>query len=747
MTTQRPTTRRRPLVFEPLEARLALSLSDPLVGDSPLDAADTPPTETPSIVDTSQPADDAGSGDASPTLDSTATLTASATMTTTQVARVVAEQIDIAPVWAGHPVRFDLLTHGDWQFVAFYDENRKMTVGSRQIGSSEWTLKTLKSTVGWDSHNYLTIAIDANDQVHVVGNMHTSPLVYYRTTRPLDIASLKRVDQMVGNREDSMTYPRFLRGAENQLIFTYRDGMSGDGETYFNVYDPATEQWTRLFEAPLFSFERPEIVFKPATASGGVALAGDWDGQAGDSAGWFDPKTQVFQLWNGHHSGPADVTIRYDAPLKDAVPLAGDWDGDGIDTVGVYDRATGEYWLLSGDSVSGYPWLEGTGPRGGSAKPLVGDWDGDGIDTLVFYDAKAEALFGADAADASSSGAELPAKPGRKARLVSGDWNGDGTDELGWYESSRKSETVHVAGQVYAYAKLSKSGTLVTGDWVGCGTDTIGAYRKGSFRLRNAAARGDMSAYDHGPVRDSQGVYHLAWVWRDSTDAGSNHDLSYARSRDLIHWENSRGEPIELPLTLRNAEVVDAVPAGGGISNGTLSIGVDAQDRPVISYVKYDADGNTQIYNARLEDGGWNIHQVTSWNYRWDLQGAGSLRFDLRVGPVTVETDGGLSQTYSHVIEGSGIWRLDPDQLTPAGEYPPDETVPPELVQVESSFPGMQARIQAGRGDTAEGTTYLLRWETLPRNQDQPRKKPWPEPSMLRLYTIVEEQVAAEEGQ
>ena len=35
----------------------------------------------------------------------------------------------ISMVWAGHPVGFDLLTHGDQQFVAFYDADRHMTVG------------------------------------------------------------------------------------------------------------------------------------------------------------------------------------------------------------------------------------------------------------------------------------------------------------------------------------------------------------------------------------------------------------------------------------------------------------------------------------------------------------------------------------------------------------------------------------------------------------------------------------------
>ena len=74
-------------------------------------------------------------------------------------------------VWAGHPVRFDLLTHEDKQFVAFYDADRKITVGMRSLDEDTWTLAQpegvwlekrgrLSSEIAWDSHNSLVMAID-----------------------------------------------------------------------------------------------------------------------------------------------------------------------------------------------------------------------------------------------------------------------------------------------------------------------------------------------------------------------------------------------------------------------------------------------------------------------------------------------------------------------------------------------------------------------------------------------------------
>jgi len=40
-------------------------------------------------------------------------------------------------------------------------------------------------------------------------------------------------------------------------------------------------------------------------------------------------------------------------------------------------------------------------------------------------------------------------------------------------------------------------------------------------------------------------------------------------------------------------------------------------------------------------------------------------------------------------------------------------------------------------GEVSEpGIRYLLKWETIDRNRDKPREKPWPEPSKLYLYKL-----------
>ncbi len=71
-----------------------------------------------------------------------------------------AETIDLEPVWSAHPVGFCLLTRPPHQFVAYYDAQRRMTVAQRRLGETSWRFTKLESTLGWDSHNYVTMALD-----------------------------------------------------------------------------------------------------------------------------------------------------------------------------------------------------------------------------------------------------------------------------------------------------------------------------------------------------------------------------------------------------------------------------------------------------------------------------------------------------------------------------------------------------------------------------------------------------------
>ena len=70
---------------------------------------------------------------------------------------------------------------------------------------------------------------------------------------------------------------------------------------------------------------------------------------------------------------------------------------------------------------------------------------------------------------------------------------------------------------------------------------------------------GKRNAYPRGPSRGPDGYFHFVWVWRDTPDCATNHDVSYARSADLVHWEAADGTPLALPMTLGGIAVAGAV--------------------------------------------------------------------------------------------------------------------------------------------------------------------------------------------
>ena len=153
-------------------------------------------------------------------------------------------EIDKVPSW--FPVGFCLLTQGEDQYAAYYNQEHDMTVAHRRIKDSQWQKVTLPSQVAWDSHNYITMATDTAGNIHLSGNMHCVPLIYFRTGKPGDITTFKQ-QIMTGQEEQRCTYPRFLETRDGTLLFMYRSGGSGNGRRFYNRYDVETKTWSRLF--------------------------------------------------------------------------------------------------------------------------------------------------------------------------------------------------------------------------------------------------------------------------------------------------------------------------------------------------------------------------------------------------------------------------------------------------------------------------------------------------------------------
>ncbi|NCA12087.1 hypothetical protein EBR56_09840 [bacterium] len=247
------------------------------------------------------------------------------------------------------------------------------------------------------------------------------------------------------------------------------------------------------------------------------------------------------------------------------------------------------------------------------------------------------------------------------------------------------------------------------------------------------------NAYPLAPVLGPDGMFHISWVWRESPDASTNHDLSYSRSRDLVSWEDAAGRRLALPIRLTTEGViVDPVAVNGGILNGSGRVGFDSRKRPVLAHYKFDAAGMSQAYVARWEEAAWRIVRLSDWDYRFELAGGGSLpKGEIHLGAVKPGNAGELWLEFGHVKQGSGMWVLDEATLAVLRTEPATAHYPRSLGKIESTFPGMTVRYADDSGVSGEpGRRFILRWEALGANRDKPRPEPWPEPSMLRVVEL-----------
>lgn len=406
------------------------------------------------------------------------------------------EILTIDQIWSGSAANYDILTAPPYQFVAYYDSAKYMTIAQRNLNDKVWIKKRLNSQVGWDAHNWITMALDKEGFIHVSGNMHCDSLIYFQSEKPFDVSSLKRKYHLIGNKEDTVTYPQFFDGPHGDLIFSYRTGISGKGNQIYDRYNPITKKWSRLLDTPLI--------------------------------------------------------------------------------------------------------------------------DGEG-----------------------------------------------------------------------------KSNPYIT-----------------------------------GPIVGPDGYFHIIWVWRTNFDANANSNISYARSKDLTHWEKSDGSVQELPITITNCEIIDPIPIGHGLVNGNTKIGFDSQNRIIVSYHKYDSNGNIQIYNARKEKDVWKIYQTTDWNWRWDFGGWGSIINRIGLSEVSSE-DNNLVQTIYVDTVGYQKFVINKENLKIVRQ-----------IEVKNNFPdslrNLRGNLKLGSVHIMENTsdkygTFVLRWETLKRNGDKGYDF-IPEPQKLELY-------------
>lgn len=129
---------------------------------------------------------------------------------------------------------------------------------------------------------------------------------------------------------------------------------------------------------------------------------------------------------------------------------------------------------------------------------------------------------------------------------------------------------------------------------------------------------------------DRMGTIHISWVWRESPDVASNHDMCYARSSDGgITWVNSKNEKYTLPINAATAEYICRIPQKSELINQTSMYADDAGNPFIASYWK-DAGDSIPQYHVIFKTGSdWKIQNTGFRKTAFSLSGAGTKRIPI----------------------------------------------------------------------------------------------------------------------
>jgi hypothetical protein len=129
---------------------------------------------------------------------------------------------------------------------------------------------------------------------------------------------------------------------------------------------------------------------------------------------------------------------------------------------------------------------------------------------------------------------------------------------------------------------------------------------------------------------DEAGTIHLSWVWRESPDVASNHDIAYACSKDGGKtWQKTTGEKYTLPIIASTAEYACKIPQRSELINQTSMV-ADAQGYPYIAtYWRDSAQAVPQYHVVYYNGNSWNVKNLGFRKTSFSLSGGGTKRIPI----------------------------------------------------------------------------------------------------------------------
>ena len=139
-----------------------------------------------------------------------------------------------------------LITHGDEQYISYYDAEGYLVLGKRKLNSELWTLhRTQYRGNVKDAHNIISMIIDGEGYLHISFDHHGHKLNYCRSIAPTSLELGEKMP-MTGVDEGNVTYPEFYSLSDGDLLFVYRSGSSGRGNLVMNRYSLKEHKWSRV---------------------------------------------------------------------------------------------------------------------------------------------------------------------------------------------------------------------------------------------------------------------------------------------------------------------------------------------------------------------------------------------------------------------------------------------------------------------------------------------------------------------
>ena len=124
---------------------------------------------------------------------------------------------------------------------------------------------------------------------------------------------------------------------------------------------------------------------------------------------------------------------------------------------------------------------------------------------------------------------------------------------------------------------------------------------------------------------DTKGWIHISWVWRESPDVATNHDLCYALSKDGgISWQKSTGELYQLPMTAATAEYAFRIPQKSELINQTSMFADDDGNPYIATYWREEGSAIPQYHLVYKTKDGWKKEVLGFRKASFSLSGAGT---------------------------------------------------------------------------------------------------------------------------